>query len=216
MRRSLLLVTAGNLLPLLLVALGALDLPLLLVCYGLEIALLPRHPDDSWTDDLKLRLVTTVVALILLARALQAVDWSPGTLLVLAATVVLTLLGQWTAARDPHALTVRGGLGAALWRLCLLLVGGVVALSYAEDLAELRERGWTPAPVGDFVATYPAWWFNEVVVALGLAPLSAAAVVLVVFKTVNEGLWTAIRGLTDSPPRETLDTPPGAPRRSAA
>ena len=60
----------------------------------------------------------------------------------------------------------------------------------------LTAAGWAPEPVGDLVTTYPAWAFNELVLALGLAPLGAAALVLVLFKTVNEALWTALRAIS--------------------
>ena len=192
--RAVVTVTAGNLLPLVFVATGSLDLPLLLVCYGLEMVLLPRDPGTSVLDDLRFRGIGALVALVLLVRALLAVDWSLGTLLVLAATVALTLAGTWLGARDPETVTPGLGIGTLVWRLCLLLVGGVVALSYAEDLTRLLAQGWSPGPVGDYVSTYPAWAFNELVLGLGIAPLTAAALVFVVFKTVNEGLWTALRG----------------------
>lgn len=192
--RAVLLVTAGNLLPLVFVATGSLDLPLLLVCYCLEAVLLPRDPSHRRADDLKLRFTVGVVGIVLLARALFAVDWSVTTLLVLVATVLLTLAASWRAARDPHATTIGLGIGTALWRLCLLLVGGVVAMSYAEELTVLLDHGWVPGPVGDYAAAYPAWALNELVLGLGLAPMTAAALVFVVFKTVNEGLWTALRG----------------------
>jgi hypothetical protein len=191
--RAVLLVTAGNLLPLAFVATGSLDLPLLLVCYWLEAMLLPREPGASLGDDVKLRVTVGGVGLVFLVRSLFAVEWSTTTLLVLAATVALTVAGSRQAARDPRAATVGLTVGTALWRICLLLVGGVVALAYAEDLTTLLDHGWTPGPVGDYVSTYPAWAFNELVLGLGLAPLTAAALVFVVFKTVNEGLWTALR-----------------------
>jgi hypothetical protein len=192
--RAVLIVTVGNLLPLVFVATGSLDLPLLLVCYWVEALLLPREAGAALGDDLKLRVTVGGVGLVFLVRALFAVDWSATTLLVLAATVALTVAGTWQATRDPRAVTVGLTVGTALWRICLLLVGGVVALAYAEDLTTLLDHGWTPDPVGAYVSTYPAWAFNELVLALGLAPLTAAALVFVVFKTVNEGLWTALRG----------------------
>ncbi len=198
--RALLLVTAGNLLPLVLVATGSLDLPLLLVCYGIEAVLLPADPDDTLADTLKLRAIAALVGLILLVRALAAVSWSPGTVLVLVATVAMTLGGTWAARRDPRATDTPGGIGAVLWRLLVLLVGGVVALSYAQDLTVLQAHGWVPESVGHTLATGPARAFNELVHAFDLAPLTAAALVLVAFKTVNEGLWTAIRSLSPARP----------------
>ena len=198
--RAVLLVTAGNLLPLVFVATGTLDLPLLLVCYGIEAVLLPGCPGSPRWEDLKLRLAAAGIVVVLLARALFAIEWSPGTLAVLACTVVLTLAGQWFARRDPGSADVAGGIGAVTWRVLLIFMGGVLALSYAEDLTTLTAASWTPGPVGDLVATYPAWAFNEIVFALGLAPLTAAALVFVLFKAVNEALWTAYRSLSPARP----------------
>lgn len=107
--RAVLLVTLGNLLPLLFVATGTLDLPLLLVCYGIEAVLLPGDPEATAGDTLKLRVTAFVLVAILLARALFAVEWSLGTLAVLAATVVLTLAGPWLARRDPGSADGAGG-----------------------------------------------------------------------------------------------------------
>lgn len=192
--RAVAVVTVGNLLPLALVFTGSLDLPLLLIGYGIEAVLLPRHPTDSVAADLKLRAAAAGISLVFLVRAIGLVDWSVETLLVLLATVVLTLAGTWIAVRDPDA-AVRGGVGAVSWRMLLLLIGGVVALSYAQDLTVLLASGWTPEPLDRSPLVLPAQAFNELVFWLGLEPLAAAALVFVVFKTVNEALWTALRGL---------------------
>lgn len=192
--RAVAVVTVGNLLPLALVFTGSLDLPLLLIGYGIEAVLLPRHPTDSVAADLKLRAAAAGISLVFLVRAIGLVDWSVETLLVLLATVVLTLAGTWIAVRDPDA-AVRGGVGAVSWRMLLLLIGGVVALSYAQDLTVLLASGWTPEPLDGSPLVLPAQAFNELVFWLGLEPLAAAALVFVVFKTVNEALWTALRGL---------------------
>ena len=196
--RTLLAVTAGNLFPLVLVLLGQLDLPLLLVCYWVEAIFLPGIV--GWQP----RVCAAVLGLILVARALEAVDWSLTSLLVVLVTLGFTLGGLWAARRDrapsTRPLKPGTGFGSVMWRMCLLLVGAAVALSYAQDLEVLLASGWEPVPVGSFVATPFALAFNEMVFALGLEPMAAAALVFVFFKAVNEGLWTVYRSLNPATP----------------
>lgn len=195
--------TVTNLLPLVLVLNGALDLPLLVVCYLVEAVLItlvtrstpPRagapRPADRF-GSLGTRALFALVLVIFAGSALSATRWDGTTLAVLAGTVLLFVVGLRTAERQGTLDDARW-MGTWGWHLAVIFIGSLVAVPYMEDLSVLLDAGWRPAPLGDFPVSGPALRINRTIVESGVAPEVMGTAIFVVFKTVNEVLMAGRR-----------------------
>ena len=184
---------------------GTLDLPLLVACYLVESMLLTlRRPrsvrdEDRW-GSLRDRLLMSLLLLVVGSTAVSAVRWDGTALLVLASTVLLFVLGQRAAERtgvpsSGHFLLTWG------WQLAALLVGSVVAVPYVRNIGELRDAGWEPAALGDYLLDRVGIRVNTWLLESGLEPAVLGTAIFVLFKTVNELVMPARRAAAETAER---------------
>lgn len=197
--RSLAVVALANLLPLAFVLGGGLDLALLVTCYVVEGGLIfafgacahPGFPPVA-------RLVLPSSLLIFGAGAVMSVDWDLDALVVLTAAVLFFVVGAVQAARldrDSQAWTF-AGFG---WHLLVVLVGAMVAVPYMEHVTDLRAAGWEPFPLWGGPLAGMALGFNRLLVDSSLPPHVLGTTIFVLFKTLNEAIFSAGRILRSPP-----------------
>lgn len=194
LRPALTAVAVGNLLPLACVLLGLVDLPDVLVCFAVETVLLAWYAEGRWRDRLKLTWVFLLVTLILAARAIQRVTWDAGSVVGILGCVAASAGALvWAHRRGVAEPT---GLGSLLWRTAVLLLGGVLALGWVDDLTAAGGPG---GPVADVPLGALGRWLNEQVWALDADPVAVAAVAFVLIKAWNEVAHAAYRHVAANP-----------------
>jgi hypothetical protein len=192
-----------NLLPLVLVLQGSLDLPLLVVCYLVEAVLVtlraPAAPADPsrggvlgrW-DLLKGRLLFALGLVIFGAGAIAETRWDAGALLVLGVTVLL-FLGGLRAAEGAPAPDGKRWLATWGWQLAVVSVGSLLAVPYVQDIGRLRAADWQPTALGDYFLAGAGVEVNTWMLGTGLEAEVLGTAIFVLFKTVNEVLMASRR-----------------------
>ncbi len=192
-----------NLLPLVLVLQGSLDLALLVVCYLVEAVLVTLRPaqgpgrrgrtEEPGRGQLFVgQLVFALVLVIFGATAIGAVRWDASALLVLGVTVLLFLVGV-RAARRTGDLDGKRWLLTWAWQLAVVFVGSLVAVPYMQDLVLLRAVGWEPSSLGDYLLDGAGLRVNTWVLGNSLEPEVLGTAIFVLFKTFNEVAMAARR-----------------------
>jgi len=192
--RAVAVLTVTNLLPLVLVVQGSLDLPLLVVCYVVEAVLvtLSTRAREGRFATLRSRALFATGLVLFAGAPLVAVDWDATTWAALAGTVLLFVAGLRTAERQAGP-GEQSWIGTYCWHLCVVFVGSVIAVPYMEDLSVLHQAGWQPAPLGDFPISGLALGLNRAIVESEVAPEVLGTAIFVLFKTVNEVTMAARR-----------------------
>lgn len=188
-----------GLLPLGLCLSGALDINALIFSYALEAALILCIAElgEDWFDAGRIRLGGLTLATVCAVTAGTAMSWSGIVVSGIAAVIVAELAAiVWAARKREVTFTdAAGGPFGVYWRLAVVLVSlfGLVA---ATDYARLVEHEWTPSGTDDWWSPVPLLLVDGMV-SLNVAPDVIPAVILVLFKTINEVLFEAIRILAD-------------------
>lgn len=198
-------VVVSHLVTLALVLQGALALYDLIVCYSVETALLSLLlPGDHRWSALRMRGSFSLVSLALGAGAITANSWDASSVAAVLATVVLTVTALVVQVRRRERVATLPSVG---WRMVVLLVGGVAAVAFATDLVRLRAAGWQGTALGEAPADPVGLLVVHAVEGVQLPALSAAAIMLLGFKLVNEAGYELFDILRDRHVESRLRSP---------
>lgn len=192
-------IVIGGALQLALCVTGQVDIGLVICVYAAEaVVLVPllRDKDDAW-DTFRLRLGVVFLCVVAGMLGAQSAHWTPWTVATAVALWLLTVGGWLWEARErrvpPWRVVTKG---AAALHFGIVAVG-LAGLGWAENHRNLVEHGWpgTGGPASDDVGTL----LVSLVVESGVAPLTVPAVLLVVFRTMNEVFLELYRVLGSNP-----------------
>lgn len=212
---------AGDLVVLVLILTHRLGLAEMLVCYALETLALgflagvwerDRRGGDHGVGPIVRDFVESVainsrnlgsgaafgiIPLLMGLIAAESVHWDSGAAVTVGGCAVLqvVLVGVAFHRADPDDGPT---LGSLLWRYLLLVIGALVGLQWAEDLAYLHTHGWEPAVMGHVWGSRPGYVLNSLVVRLGIAPLTASTLVFFAYKLLNQAAYAGVRAMKRS------------------
>ncbi|KRF35370.1 DUF6498-containing protein [Nocardioides sp. Soil805] len=219
-------IAVGNLLPLVLVWTGRLEVGDLVLVYFLELVVayvlllvaLPGGLVPGW-DGLKLvgamLLGGLVLGLVLALYTFRHVTWDATTLGVVALTLASSSVG-FVASTWRRRDRWRDGLGGAFgWRFALMCVA-LMAASAGDAQAGLLAAGWQPHEFGRGWALPAGELLTRCALALDLSPVVVAAGILCTYRLVNELLYEAFDILRDEALSERRVAAPARPTADRA
>lgn len=198
-------IAIGNVLPLVLVWTGELELGDLVLVYLLELGLalvllaasLPgRRTGVGVRLVLASVLVTLVLGYVLTYYTLQHVTWDGTTLGVVGLTLASSSIGFVASVRRRGGRWREGLGGAFAWRFALMVVALMAAGAGAAQ-ARLVSAGWEPHDFGRGWALPAGEVLTRAALALELPPVVVAAGILCTYRLVNEVLYEVFDILRD-------------------
>lgn len=192
-------ILVGGALQLALCVSGQVDIGLVVCVYAAEAVLLVpllRNRNDAW-HTFRLRMGGVVLCALAVWIAAQFVDWTPWTIATAAGLWLLALGGWLWEARERQVSPWKVvTTGAARLHVGILVVG-LAGLGWARQHGFLLEYGW-PGPDGTTQGDVGTRLVS-LIIESGVAPLTVPAVLLVVFRTMNEVFLELYRMLGSTP-----------------
>lgn len=188
-----------DLITLVLILVGVMDLPDVLTAYAAESAamgVITLWYAGGWRVVFSRAALTFVLMpLAFGAIVMPRVDWNWKNLLAILAVFVSTTIGEIRSQRsDPRG--KRSTILTLMWRFVVIVFGAIVDVEWVSEFHKLDAGGWDATSTG--IPMFPVGaWFDRWVLTSGTDPMLVATLVFFGFKTVNETLLAAYRPLRD-------------------
>jgi hypothetical protein len=179
-----------------------MDIAAVILAYAGEallVTLIVDIDEDAW-DTFRAKFALVGLCVAAASVALNEMSWDPSALVGICAFVVSGAVSAWWSARERQLRfrEVYASPRSYFWRVAIVGMG-LVGLIAGRDYEELVDHSWTPAPTDGLISELSMLPVRAAV-ALDVTPMVIPAVMLVVFKAVNEILYEVFTILEDEEP----------------